>query len=201
MAERGRGIADMNDDVLIGGVEKRDIVIVDYDPLWPSKFNRHAELIRSALSGRVIAIHHVGSTSIPELVAKPIVDIIVIVEDSSDEAAYLPALVEAGYVLRVREPEWHQHRMFRTAGLDVHVHVFSLGCVEVERMLAFRDCLRNSAEDRKLYESIKRELAQQDWPDMNAYAAAKTKIVEEITARALENMRRARPAIYGGSGA
>jgi GrpB-like predicted nucleotidyltransferase (UPF0157 family) len=75
--------------------------------------------------------------------------------------------------------------MFRTAELDVHIHLFSRGCVEVERQLAFRDRLRDSAEDRRLYESVKRTLARQDWPDMNAYARAKSKVVEEITARAL----------------
>ena len=176
----------MEDGVLIGGVEKSNIVVVDYDPLWPSKFAQHAEIIERALVGKAISIQHVGSTSVPGLAAKPIIDIIVVVEDSSDEATYLPALVGAGYVLRVREPEWHQHRMFRTQELDVHVHVFSLGCEEVDRMVAFRDWLRSSAEDRILYESVKRELVKRlEWSDMNAYALAKTEFVEEITARAL----------------
>jgi len=128
----------------------------------------------------------VGSTSVPGLAAKQIVDIDVLVADPSDEETYLPALVQAGYVLRVREPDWHQHRMFRTPELDVHVHIFALGCVEVRRNLAFRDRLRACEEDRLLYESVKRKLAREDWPDMNAYARAKTEVVEQIIARALQ---------------
>ena len=173
------------DEVLIGGIEKREIVIVDYDPRWPEQFQKHAEILLRVLGSKALAIEHVGSTSVPELAAKPIIDIDILVEDPSDEAAYLPAFVQAGYVLRVREPDWHQHRMFRTPELDVHVHIFSQGCVEFTRHLAFRDRLRACREDRLLYESVKRKLAREDWPDMNAYARAKTEVVEQITARAL----------------
>lgn len=173
------------DGVLIGGVEKREIVVVDYDAGWPEMFQRHAEILSRALGGKALEIQHVGSTSVPMLAAKPIIDIMVLVEDAGDEAAYLPDLLDAGYVLRVREPDWHQHRMFRTPGLDVHVHIFSPGCVEVTRQMAFRDRLRTNAEDRLLYESVKRKLAAQDWTDMNAYAQAKSGVVEQITARAL----------------
>jgi GrpB-like predicted nucleotidyltransferase (UPF0157 family) len=173
------------DEVLIGGIEKRKIVIVDYDPRWPAQFQQHAEIIARALGRRAIAIEHVGSTSVPELAAKPIIDVDLLVEDSSDEATYRPALEDAGYVLRVREPDWHQHRMFRTPELDVHVHIFSRGCVEFTRHLAFRDRLRSNVEERLSYESLKRKLAIQDWPDMNAYAHAKTEFVEKLTAQAL----------------
>lgn len=176
------------DEVLIGGIEKRKIVIVDYDPRWPEQFQKHAAILSRVLGSKAVAIEHVGSTSVPELAAKPIIDIDILVEDSSDEATYLLALVQAGYVLRVREPDWHQHRMFRTPELDVHVHVFSNGCVEFTRNLAFRDRLRACREDRLLYESVKRKLAKEDWPDMNAYARAKTEVVEQITARALREV-------------
>src|SRR5262245_33053008 len=101
-------------DVLIGGVEKRPIVIVDYDPLWPEKFRGHAARLARALGTEARMIEHVGSTAVPGLAAKAIIDIVVAVGDSSDEGAYLPALVAAGYVLRVREPDWHEHRMLRT---------------------------------------------------------------------------------------
>jgi GrpB-like predicted nucleotidyltransferase (UPF0157 family) len=121
---------------------------------------------------------------VPGLAAKPILDIDVLVQDSSDESTYLPALLQAGYLLRVREPAWHEHRMFRTPELDVHVHIFSTGCVEFARHLAFRDHLRAHAEDRLLYENVKRKLAREDWPDMNAYARAKSEVVEQILARA-----------------
>lgn len=172
-------------EVLIGGIEKREIVIVDYDPCWPGQFQKHAEILSQALGTRALAIEHVGSTSVPELAAKPIIDIDVIVTDSSDEATYLPALVQAGYILRVREPDWHQHRMFRTPELDVHVHIFSPGCVEVSRHLTLRNRLRTCPEDRLLYETVKRKLAKEDWTDMNAYAAAKSEVVEQILSRAM----------------
>src|SRR5215831_2888215 len=145
-------------NVLIGGMEKREIIIVDYDPLWPEKFQKHAAILSRALGTKALTTEHVGSTSVPGLAAKPIIDIVVVVEDSGDEAAYLPALLAAGYVLRVREPGWHEHRMLRTPQLDVHVHVFSSGCVEVSRQLAFRDHLRSNAEDPFLYECVKRRL-------------------------------------------
>lgn len=177
-----------DDGVLIGGIEKREIVIFDYDPQWLSQFQKHADILKKALLGKAISIDHVGSTSIPKLAAKPIIDIIVVVEDSGNEASYLPALLEAGYVLRVREPDWHQHRMFRTPELDVHIHIFSAGCLEIKRQLAFRDWLRRNDDDRVLYESVKRELAKGSWVDMNAYAQAKSEVVEQVIARSLKEM-------------
>jgi GrpB-like predicted nucleotidyltransferase (UPF0157 family) len=173
-------------DVLIGGIEKREIVIVDYDPRWPGKFQRHAAIISRALGEKALAIEHVGSTSVPGLAAKPIIDMDVLVENSGDEGAYLPALLACGYVLRVREPDWHEHRMFRTPELDVHIHLFSTGCVEAARHLAFRNRLRAHAGDRLRYEALKRRLAKEDWPDMDAYARAKSAVVEEIMARAAQ---------------
>lgn len=166
--------------MLIGGVEKREIVIYDYDPRWPEIFEAHATLIREALGKTALAIEHIGSTAVPGLAAKPIVDILLAVADSADESAYLPKMEGAAYVLRVREPEFHEHRMFRTPARDVHVHVFSHGCLEIHRLLDFRDRLRASSRYRTLYEEIKRSLAARDWQDMNAYAAAKTEIVEQI---------------------
>jgi GrpB-like predicted nucleotidyltransferase (UPF0157 family) len=169
---------------LIGGVEKRDIKIVDYDPEWPKKFEKHAEIIVDAVGINALRVEHIGSTSVPELVAKPIIDILVVVANSADESTYLPQLEAAGYLLRVREPDWNEHRMFRTPEKDVHIHVYSVGCPEIERYLTFRDHLRRNAKDRNLYGKTKRELAAQDWSDMNAYADAKTEVVENIIAAA-----------------
>lgn len=118
----------------------------------------------------------------PGLAAKPIVDILVVVRDSTDESTYLPQLVAAGYVLRVREPDWNEHRMFRTPEKDVHVHVYSTGCPEIERNLIFRDRLRGNVNDRLRYEQTKRELAAKEWPDMNEYVNAKTEVIESIIA-------------------
>ncbi|MDT5155725.1 MAG: hypothetical protein QOH51_82 [Acidobacteriota bacterium] len=165
---------------LIGGVEKHEIKIADYDPDWPKKFEAHARVIADALGGSALRIEHVGSTSVPGLAAKLIIDILVVVPDSADESAYLPRLEAAGYVLRVREPDWNEHRMFRTPEKDVHIHIYSAGCPEIQRMLAFRDRLRRNNDDRRRYEQTKRELAAKEWPDMNAYADAKTEVIESI---------------------
>jgi GrpB-like predicted nucleotidyltransferase (UPF0157 family) len=179
---------------LIGGVEKRDIQILAYDPRWPAEFQTHAARISAALGEAALQIEHIGSTSVPGLAAKPIVDILVVVNDSAVEATYLPQLERAGYVLRVREPDFHEHRMFRTPERDVHIHVFSLGSPEIERYLIFRDRLRSHPDDRLRYENTKRSLAARSWPDMNAYADAKTEVVESIlTAARASRLRRHEP--------
>ena len=171
-------------EVIIGEVESPAIVVADYDPAWPERFRREAAKIRAALGEAALAIEHIGSTSVPGLSAKPIVDVLLVVEDSSNETSYVPALEGAGYVLRVRERDFHEHRMLRTAARDVHVHVFSPGSPEIDRHLLLRDHLRQSEEDRELYARTKRELASRDWPSMQHYAEAKTEVIEGIIARA-----------------
>jgi GrpB-like predicted nucleotidyltransferase (UPF0157 family) len=160
------------------------ILIVDYDPLWPHRFELEAERIHSRLGGNALRIEHVGSTAVPGLPAKPIIDIVLVVERSAEESEYAPALEGAGYRLHVREPGWHEHRMFKVQEWDVNLHVFSTGCVEIDRMLAFRDWLRSDASDRDLYARTKRELARQGWKYTQNYADAKTAVIEEIMARA-----------------
>lgn len=156
------------------------IEIVDYQPDWPKKFEMHRKIIAGALGGSALRIEHIGSTSVPDLAAKPIIDILVVVQDSTDESTYLPQLEAAGYVLRVREPDWNEHRMFKTLEKNVHVHVYSAGCPEIERNLIFRDRLRQNNDDRKRYEQTKRELAAREWLDMNEYANAKTEVIENV---------------------
>jgi GrpB-like predicted nucleotidyltransferase (UPF0157 family) len=170
------------DAALVGGLERRPVVIADYDPAWPARFAAERERIRAALGPRALRVEHIGSTAVAGLAAKPIVDILVGVADPDDTAALDPALEAAGYALRVREPG---HRMFRTPAHDVHVHVWRDADPEVARYLAFRDRLRTSAEDRVAYETRKRELAAREWEDMNFYAEAKRDVVEAIIARAL----------------
>ncbi len=171
-------------EIIIGEVESPAIVVADYDPAWPERFRREAAKIRAALGEAALAIEHIGSTSVPGLAAKPIVDVLLVVEDSSNEASYVPALEGAGYVLRVRERDFHEHRMLRTAARDVHVHFFSPGSPEIDRYLLLRDHLRDNEEDRELYARTKRDLAKRDWPSMDHYAEAKTEVIEGIIARA-----------------
>ena len=161
------------------------IALVEYDPKWPTVFSREAQRIAKAVGDRALRIEHVGSTAVPNLVAKPIIDILLIVENSANEALYVPALEGLGYVLRVREPEWHEHRMLRAQrDVTINLHVFTKDDDEVERMLAFRDWLRNNPQDRELYAETKRKLASQNWKYVQNYADAKSKVVESIIKRA-----------------
>jgi GrpB-like predicted nucleotidyltransferase (UPF0157 family) len=169
-----------------------NVLVVDYDPAWPRQFAAEASKIRAALCERVLLLEHAGSTSVPRLAAKPIIDIVLVVRDSSDEAAYVPLLEAAGYTLRIREPDWYQHRVLKGVDPAVNLHVFSPGCPETERMLLMRDWLRTHEDDRDLYERTKRELAQRDWKYTQNYADAKTAVVEEILARARASSQSAR---------
>jgi GrpB-like predicted nucleotidyltransferase (UPF0157 family) len=161
------------------------IVLVAYEPEWPARFEREAERIRSALGDKALLLEHAGSTSVPGLAAKPIIDIVLAVLDSTDEDAYVPALEAAGFVLRIREPDWYEHRLVRPHDRSANVHIFSEGCVEIDRMLAFRDRLRTNVAERLLYERTKRELAGHTWTYTQDYADAKTAVVEQILARAM----------------
>lgn len=156
------------------------IHLAEYDPEWPQLFEREARRIRTALGERALLLEHVGSTSVPGLAAKPVIDIVLVVADTVEEQEYVASLEQAGYVLRIREPDWFEHRLFKGPDTNVNVHVFSQGCSEVDRMLLFRDWLRSNEADRERYEHAKRELAQQDWKYVQNYADAKTAIVRQI---------------------
>ena len=172
--------------VTIGPVEPLPgrIVVADYDPAWPERYEREAARVRGALGERVVRLEHVGSTSVPGLPAKPIIDMVLEVADAADEPGYVDDLEAAGYVLRIRESDWFEHRMFRGPAGDVHLHVFSAACSETVRMVRFRDHLRGSASDRELYARVKRELASRDWKYGQQYADAKTGVIDEIMRRA-----------------
>ncbi len=160
------------------------ITLVTYDPAWPAHFEREARRIWEALGDRAQRIEHIGSTSVPGLVAKPIIDILLVVADSADEPSYVPALEGAGYALRIREPEWHQHRLFKGPDVNINLHVYTVGSAEIERNLIFRDWLRAHPADRDLYAGTKRALARREWRYVQNYADAKSEVVEDIIARA-----------------
>src|SRR3954454_10728425 len=151
---------------------------------WSEGFARERQRIRDALGERALLLEHVGSTSVPGLIAKPRIDIVLAVRDPGDEAAYAPALEAAGYVLRIREPDWHEHRLFNGPDIDVSLHVFADGSPEITRMLRFRDWLRRHPDERERYGAAKRELAARRWNHMQDYADAKTDVVEAILERA-----------------
>jgi GrpB-like predicted nucleotidyltransferase (UPF0157 family) len=159
-------------------------MLTDYDGSWPAMFAREAERVRCVLGGKALCIEHVGSTSVPGLCAKPIIDILLVVADSADEPSYVPALKAAGYTLKIREPDWFEHRLFKGPDTDINMHVFSAGASETEHMLRFRDWLRTHDDDRDRYAREKRRLASQVWRHVQHYADAKTSVIQEIMSRA-----------------
>ena len=172
--------------VTVGELKPHDapITLVEYDHAWPENFAREAKRIKAALGKRALMVEHIGSTAVPGLVAKPIIDILLVVADSADELSYVPALEAAGYVLRIREPDWHQHRFFKGPDTNINLHVFTLGSEEIRRMLMLRDWLRINEADRELYTSTKQSLASRNWKYVRSYADAKSEIIEAILERA-----------------
>lgn len=161
------------------------IHLADYDPAWPTLYAEHEARIRGALGDGVKAVWHMGSTSVPGLAAKPLIDITLAVADSADEPSYVPALEAVGYKLHRREPDWFEHRVIKWWTPESNMHVYSAGCPEIDRVIAFRDWLRANPEDRTLYETTKRALAAREWRYVQDYADAKSEVVEAIIARAL----------------
>ena len=174
-----------------GGPTRADgpVLLADPDPGWAASGARLAAEVRAALGPVAMLVEHVGSTSVPGLVAKPVIDLVLAVPDPTDEVAYVDALAALGYALRHREPDWQEHRLLKpldpSAVPQVNLHVFGIGSVEVDRMLAFRDHLRSDPDDLALYRRTKQGLARRSWELVQQYADAKGPVVEDIVARAL----------------
>jgi GrpB-like predicted nucleotidyltransferase (UPF0157 family) len=170
----------------IGGARRHNapIHLAEYDVRWPQQFAIERGRLVDILGPLACRIEHVGSTSVSGLAAKPIIDIVLEVPDSSNECEYVAPLERHGYTLRIREPGWFEHRVLKGPTIDINLHVFTVGCTETLRMLRFRDHLRACPADRMLYESKKRELAARKWAYIQNYADAKTAIIDEILDRA-----------------
>jgi GrpB-like predicted nucleotidyltransferase (UPF0157 family) len=169
--------------MLVRGLCPTRIRLVDHDPAWALRYADRAAELRAVLGPRARLVEHIGSTSVPGLIAKPIVDVVVGVDDPEDEPAYLPDLEAIGYELSVREPG---HRALRVGepGRSVNLHCYRPDSEEVRRYLIFRDRLRADRADRELYAATKRELAERKWRDINYYAEAKGPTIEAILSRA-----------------
>ncbi len=169
----------------IVGEERRDpIEIVDYDPSWPDRFAEWRDRLSAELGTVALRIEHVGSTAVPGLAAKPILDIQVTVVDLEDEGAYVPAIDRAGVALRSRDAA---HRYFRPAPgrpRDVQIHVCAAGGDWERDHLDFRDYLRSNDEARDAYGNLKKALAVQYPDDRLAYTEAKTAFVTDALCRA-----------------
>lgn len=188
---------DEGTEYLIPREATRRVVLVDPDPVWAALGAAEVERVRAALAERAVGVHHVGSTSVPGLAAKPLLDLLVTVPDAADEPSYVPTLVGLGYAFHVREPGWHEHRLLKRGtphtaddcisndGVPkVNLHVFPQGSDEPRRMLLFRDRLRSHPADRERYERAKRELAAREWRFVQEYADAKTEVVLDILSHA-----------------
>ncbi|WP_088155719.1 GrpB family protein [Achromobacter xylosoxidans] len=152
--------ADPDVDPWVRGKPAPEMVaVVPYDPDWPVRYGRLEAQVLEALGPAALAVEHMGSTAVPGLPAKPVIDIDLTVADPVREDAYVPALEAAGYVLVLREPSWHQHRLLQLAAPRVNLHVFGPDCPENVRHRMFRDWLRQHDADRDLYARAKRQAA------------------------------------------
>lgn len=156
------------------------IRLEDPDPAWAAHFRDLRARLAEELRETALAIEHVGSTAVPGLCAKPVVDVLLVVPDATDEAAYFGPVERCGFEFRLREPDWYEHRLFRLERPAANLHVFSEGCPETARMLFFRDLLRENARARETYAVEKRRLARKEWSEVQAYAEAKTEVVEDL---------------------
>ena len=173
--------------VINGNIEhNQTILLKPYDDRWPALFEREKNRISKILRDRALMIEHIGSTSVPGLTAKPIIDILLVVEDAGKEELYVNDLCEHGYILRIKEPDFENHHMFKGPDTDINLHVFSKNSKEIEKYLLFRNYLRHHDDARQLYEDTKKELAKKTWKYVQNYADAKTDVVQKILKAAIE---------------
>ncbi|MEX6315785.1 GrpB family protein [Providencia manganoxydans] len=168
-----------------GAPQKEKIEVVEYNPEWPSLFIKQKSRIQNALGSVVISINHVGSTAVPGLPAKPVIDIDLIVAHPENEQLYVPLLEELGYQLTIREPSWYQHRMLRLEQPRVNLHIFALDCPEHIRHILFRDWLVSHPEDKELYQNVKKE-ALISVDNVQSYNQNKQVVIRDIYNRILE---------------
>ncbi|MEV7326804.1 GrpB family protein [Micromonospora sp. NPDC093244] len=185
VVRRFHATPDQVDAGLVGEPPRtwRSVVVEDHDPAWALRYASVRALLTEALGAVAIGVEHVGSTAVPGLAAKPVIDIDLLVEDTADESDYLPALERLGYRLVLREPWWHGHRMLLGAAEDVNLHVWPRGAPEPVRHLLFRDWLRAHPDDRERYATAKRRLARETAHRPRDYSLAKNDVIDEIYAR------------------
>lgn len=171
--------------VVADSTSPHPLEVLPPDPTWPAQYAVVRDRVVAALGERVLAIEHVGSTAVPGLWAKPFIDVDLTVADSADEDAWLPALEAAGFVLRVREPEWEEHRCLRGQDPTTNLHVFSPGAREPRRHRLFRDWLRSHPDDRDAYAEVKRSVAAQGFTDGMLYNNEKAWFVYDLYEKVL----------------
>lgn len=163
------------------------VALQPYDPHWPARFEHVRSRIAAALGADAVSIDHVGSTSVPGLDAKPILDILVARAPSAARARWVATLAPLGYT-HAREDSTDQGEgqwYFRDPANTVHVHAYDAGTRAHRRHLAFRDALRRDAGLRAEYVALKRELAAREWGAVQDYADAKTAFIRNVEREAL----------------
>lgn len=170
--------------------EERWIALVPYDPSWPDRFDVWKQKLLTVLGGRARRIEHIGSTAVPGLAAKPIVDIQVSVDAIADEPGYVPRIESIGVQLRSRDDDHRYFRPFAGRRRDVHVHVCNAGSAWERRHVLFRDYLRASEPARRAYLQVKQDAAERWSDDAVAYTHAKDEVIRKLTAEAESWSRR-----------
>ncbi|EPG8536268.1 GrpB family protein [Citrobacter amalonaticus] len=182
-------VIDPQDSYFVNGVPPiENVAVVAYDPLWPNIYSTLASKIMIELGSNLLEIDHVGSTAVPGLAAKSIIDIDLTVADAADEKTYVSALENLGYRLIVREPRFHGHRLFHHDNPRVNLHVFTQDTPETARHLLFRDWLRQSEKDCKLYANAKFEAVKDCSFDIQKYHENKSKVVHDIYQRIFNHL-------------
>lgn len=164
----------------------RRIEVVPYNPAWPAIYEQEAQRVASAFGDEIVGMYHIGSTSILGIKAKPVIDIMVVVEDIEKIDDYDSAMQEIGYRPR-GELDIPGRRYFSkdTGGIRSHqVHCYPIGHPEIERHLNFRDYLREHDQAAEAYGQLKEELAAQHRYDSHAYTKAKSDFIREMDRRA-----------------
>jgi GrpB-like predicted nucleotidyltransferase (UPF0157 family) len=174
---------DASDAAVVGASPPGAVRVVPYDETWPERAAALIVEMRAALGDRVLALEHIGSTSVPGLAAKPVLDFVLTVADPADEAAYVPSLEPLGLVLHIREPAWDEHRMLTRADRSVNLHVFGPAAPEPRRVVAFRDWLRAHPDDRDAYGALKIALAERGFERVMDYNNHKAALVYDIYER------------------
>ncbi|GAB3264038.1 GrpB family protein [Nocardioides dilutus] len=175
---------DQSDAAVIGTAPPGTVRVVPYDESWPAMADALIAAIREVLGDRVVELDHVGSTSVPGLAAKPVIDLDLVVPDPADEAAYVPALESLGLLLHIREPDWEEHRLLTRVDRSVNLHVFGPAAAEPRRCLLFRDWLRSHPQDRDAYGGLKASLAAQGFERVMDYNNHKAAMVYDIYEKA-----------------
>lgn len=182
-------VIDPQDSYFVNGVPPiENIEVVAYDHSWPQIYSALESKIKNKLGSNLLKIDHVGSTAVPGLAAKPVIDIDVTVADAEDEEIYVLALESLGYRLIVREPRFHGHRLFHYENPRVNLHVFTQHTHETARHLLFRDWLRLSENDRKLYADAKLEAIKDCSFDIQKYHENKKRVVHDIYRKIFQSL-------------